>query len=102
MQQQKNTWYKFRLKGLVEQHNPDRIAKNIKGVFPFKEVRYGNLKKGDGDIVIINLLDNNEFVSFREFMDYFYFIDRVEKIGIYTNIYFSKKFFQTVISLIND
>lgn len=94
--------YKFWRKGWVAQHRPSRISQMLKDVFEFGQVRFGDIKKGQGDIVIINLKDENDFVSFKDYISHFLGIKKIEKEGIYTNIYFSDKFFVESIKEINS
>ena len=80
-------------RGWVEQHLPSRVAKMLDGVFPYTQVKFGNFKKGEGDIVIINL-GNNEKMTIEDYLGYMLGIDRIVRSGIYTNVHFSKKFFK--------
>lgn len=84
--------YLFWRKGWILQHNPQDISEYLNGVFDYKQVKYGNIKKGEGDIVIIGL-GKNEWVSIEEYLKHCYGVDRIETSGIFTNVYFSKRFF---------
>lgn len=41
-------------KKLYDQYRPERIAKWLDGVFEYSQVKWGNVKRGHGDIVIVN------------------------------------------------
>lgn len=83
----------------IVQHTPSSIARWLNGVFPYTQVKWGNIKNGEGDVVVINL-GKNDFVSFEEYMRHTHSIDRIVQIGIYTNIYFTRKFFADSVALI--
>ena len=79
---------------IILQHHPKAIKKWLDGVFDYSSVKFGDIKKGQGDIVIINLkphYDHN--ISFVDYMAHTHFIDRIITEGIYTNIYWKREFF---------
>lgn len=84
--------YRYWRKNWVKQHNPTSISKALGTLYPHSKVIHG--KKGQGDVVIINLKDTK---GLHKYLSYFYGIDRIEQIGIYTNVYFSTDFFSNVI-----
>lgn len=90
--------YLYWRKGIMERHSSQRISDNLRGVFEFSQVRPGNIYRNEGDIVIINLKEHILYsFTLKEYLDYFYLIDRIEIKGIYTNVYFSKRYFNEVI-----
>lgn len=83
----------------LKQHTPDSISRWLSGVFDFSQIKWGNIKKGEGDVVIINL-GTNPHVSIEEYLAHTHSIGRIEQVGIYTNVYFSRDFFRKTIELI--
>ena len=80
----------------IRQHHPEGIAKSLKGLFNYKEIKEGKIGKNEGDIVIIGL-EESGVCSIEEYLGYLLAIDRIEKNGIYTNIFFSDLYFKSVI-----
>lgn len=77
-------------KGFVEQHSPKRIARWLDGVFPYSQVKHGDLSKKQGDVVIVNL-GENEYVGLYEYLSHTLGDIHIETNGIYTNVFFSDK-----------
>lgn len=81
---------------LVRQHSPTSLKKSLEGMFTFTDLKYGDVKKGQGDIVIINckvLPELAEHVNLKDYLSHTRFVDRTEEVGIFTNIFWSKEFF---------
>lgn len=91
-----NIRYECWRNGFVKQHNLSEVKKYLNGVFSYKQIKLGNIKKGEGDIVIIGL-GKNEFIDFEEYISYTHSIKEIKTIGIYTNIYWSRDFFTLLI-----
>ncbi len=83
-------------KGFVKQHQLSKVKKIIEDVFDFKEIKFGDIKKRQGDVVLIGLKDN-EHVNFKEYMEYLFSIDRIETKGMYTNIFFGRKYYELML-----
>jgi len=81
---------------IIEQHSVESVKKWIGQVFDFSQVKRGDFKKGQGDIVVINL--GNGCVDFREYMEMSHMIKEIKTDGIYTNIFWSRDFFTMVTS----
>lgn len=90
-----NVQYKYWRNGFVKQHNTKDIAKSLDGIFQYSKVKLGDINKKQGDIVIVNLIEPDD-VSFNEYIKYLFAVEKIEQDGIYTNLFFSKKFFQLV------
>ena len=86
----KYNWWR---NGFVNQHKLREVEKWIGDCFSYKQIKLGNIKNGEGDIVVIGL-GKNDYIDFEEYMGYTHSVDRIETNGIYTNIYWSKKFFR--------
>lgn len=96
--------YRFWLNGIIPQHNILAIKKNLEGIFTYSSIKFGEIKKGQGDIVIINLKAVPElegYINFEEYFIHTHLVDRLEIKGIFTNIYWSKEFFAKSIEYIN-
>lgn len=86
-------------KGWIEAHTPERLARWLDGVCTYTQVKWGVLKRGEGDIVVINpnfLIP--EHISLEDYIKYIYGDVRIEQKGIYLNIFFSRKFFEAYFS----
>ena len=93
--------YRFWLNGIIPQHDISAIKKNLEGMFTYSDIKLGNIKKNEGNIVIINLKPVEEIdISFKDYFTYTHLVDRIETKGIYTNIYWSRKFYQHLINYI--
>ena len=79
----------------IRQHHPSEISKWLNGVFDYTTIRFG--KKGQGDIVITNLQPNEFGIDFGEYMRHTHMVDRIEQVGIYTNIYWHRDLFSMTI-----
>jgi len=93
---EKDLRYEFWKLNTLGKCDTDRVAKWLDGMFTYKQVVNGDIKRGDGDIVIIGA-DSNELVSLDEYLRHVFPLDRVETKGIYTNMYFSREYFGLVI-----
>ncbi len=89
---------KFSIHNTVNSHTPERIKRNLKNIVEFTDIKFGNIHKNEGDIVVVNLKEIPEVqISFKDYMNYFYMIDRIEQKGIYTNIYWKRELFTKTI-----
>lgn len=82
---------------LVKQHTPESIKKSLEGIFTFTDIKFGDVKKGQGDVVIINckvLPELAEHINLKDYLSHTRFVDTIETNGIFTNIYWSKEFFK--------
>lgn len=93
--------YRHWRKGFVKQHSLSEIKSFIGSVYDYKQIKRGDVKKGEGDIVIIGLQEL-DWLDFKEYISHTHSIDRVETKGIYTNIYFGHKFFNEMLNEINE
>lgn len=91
----------WRRPGLVKQHSVKAVKEALDGLWTFTDIKHGDIKKGQGDIVIVNLKPLQNEYSLIDYLGYTRFIDRVEVTGIYTNIYWGKEFFSENIKRIN-
>lgn len=86
---------RWRLPGLISQHQPHKIAQMLNGVFEYSQVKFG--KPNQGDIVIINLKSptklGNETLTIQDYLSHFLMIESIQTTGIYTNIRFSRDFY---------
>lgn len=88
--------YRLWLNGIIPQHSIYAIKKSLDGIFTYTSIKHGNINKGEGDVVIINLKWNTElapYCSFEEYFMYTHLLDRIETKGIYTNIFWSPEFY---------
>lgn len=86
----------MREQALLKQHSVESIKNALNGIFTFSQIKHGNIKKGEGDVVIINIKVNDELkdhVTLENYLSYTRFIDRIETNGIYTNIFFGKELY---------
>lgn len=83
-------------KGFISQHSPECIAKSVKPFFSFSDVKYGNIKQNQGDVVIVNLQPMQDFMTITEYLSHSRDIAQIDQEGIYTNIYFGRKYFNEV------
>ena len=94
--------YLFWRKGWVAQHKKENIGNWLDGSWSFSQSKQGNIKNGEGDIVLINLRkEYNHNYDLKEYLLHCYDIDKIETKGIYTNIYFGNKFFNESLKEIN-
>lgn len=77
-------------KDFIKQHTVKAVEAWLKGVFPYSQIRHGDISRGHGDIVIVNLGDN-PFVSFEEYMRHTHDIERIETVGRFTNIWWGSR-----------
>lgn len=92
---------KYRESSFIKQHYPSNIKKILQGVFGYTDVKFGSIKRSDGDVVIINCIPN-DFISVEDYLRNFLSVDRVEQNGIYTNVFFKKEFFMRTIYYITN
>ena len=95
---------KWRANGLVKQYSPENIGKHFTDFgATFSQIKSGDIKKGEGDIVIINLKlpddIQNVFFIFSS-LSHFFDLQDISSNGIYTNITFGKEFYKEAISAI--
>lgn len=96
-------WVDQNFDKIIRQHQPGRIKMWLKDVFDFTDVKYGNIEKGEGDIVIINLKPSYDHgISFSEYFRHTHWVDRIETKGIFTNIFWKDSFFRKSILFIAD
>lgn len=84
--------YLFWRKGFIKNHNPRDMARLLDNVFDYSQVKFGDTKKGEGDIVIINV-GTNDHVELEEYLSHFFGVGKIDTNGIYTNVLFSDEFF---------
>lgn len=84
----------------IQQHSITAIKKWLDGVFEYSSVKFGESKKGQGDIVVVNL-KGPDWLDIKEYLEHTHLVDRIEVAGIYTNIFWSRNFFTLVINFIN-
>lgn len=88
------TRYELWRNGWVKQHQPSRLKEWLKDVFEFSAIKYGETEKGQGDIVIVNLKTPDCFdFDLKEYLKHTHNFERIETNGIYTNLYYGKKFY---------
>ncbi len=104
MNELENLRYRYWRKGFTSQHSVQAFKDWIGDLWQYSDIRHGDVKKGQGDIVIINLKPSpiETEISLFDYLSHTKDIDRIEKKGIYTNIYFGCKFFSEVIKEINN
>lgn len=66
-------------------------------MFSYSCIKFGNLEQGEGDVVIINLKPLQEHISFKDYMNPTHAVERIETKGIYTNIFWARRFFQETV-----
>jgi len=95
---------KWRANGLIKQYKPENIGKHFTDFgATFSQIKRGDIKKNEGDIVIINLKmpDDIQKVFFIfSSLNYFFDIANIYSNGIYTNITISRKFYEESIHAI--
>lgn len=99
-----NLRYRYWLNGIIPQHDLSSVKKSLDTAYEYKDCKLGNIQKGEGDVVIIGLKKKPELehYDFWKCFKYTHMVDRIETIGIFTNIYWSKKFFSSLVEYIND
>ena len=87
----------------IKQHSIEGIKEAMKELYTFSHIKHGDIKKGEGDIVIINLenVECND-VKFEDYIGYCRDIESIKSEGRYTNIYYGGYFFNLVIKSICD
>ena len=87
---------------IIDQHSISSIKKFLDGVFDYTDIKLGEIKKNQGDVVIINLKNNPELpeLDFKEYFTHTHWTDRIETLGIYTNIYWNKEFYKLLLERI--
>lgn len=90
-------------KEMINNHQPEEIKGMLSGLFTYTDIRKGNIKQKQGDIVIINLKNDPNAYEFglKECLDPFLMIKDIKTDGIYTNIYFKPEYFALNIEEIN-
>lgn len=86
----------WRMPTFVAQHQPKGVERILNGICDFSQVKYGDVKKGEGDIVIINCKIKDELkehINLKDYLTHYLLIEHIEEKGIFTNIYYSKEFF---------
>jgi hypothetical protein len=90
----------FKQVKILENHNAQGIKRWITGYYTFSQVKRGDLKKNQGDVVIVNLNTDN-CIPLIEYLEPIFYIEKIEQEGIYTNIFFKREVFIKIIDLIN-
>ena len=80
-------------------HSSKGIENWIKGIVDYTQIKSGDIKKGEGDVVVINLKEPIDYL--KELLEPIFYIDRIETKGIFTNIYFERKVFTHILTIIN-
>jgi hypothetical protein len=82
----------------IAQHSVRGIENVLRNLYNYTSIKLGDIKKGEGDIVIIDLDEkSNPFCPLKEYLSHTHHIGKIETKGIYTNIYWSDKFYQLTI-----
>ena len=91
----------FKRKGWVNQHSVQSFKDNFDSLgYTYSQIKHGDIKKGEGDIVIINLQEPDmseediEKIAMWEWLEYTRDIKEIKTIGRFTNVYFGDSFFE--------
>lgn len=91
--------YLYWRRGWVPQHKISSIKESLEGIFSYSDIKLG--KKGQGDVVIVNLKPLQSY-TLQDYLGYTRDIDKIETVGIYTNIYWGRKYYTEMIKEINN
>lgn len=88
---------------VIRQHSVERIKKFLDGVFSYSAVKHGDIKKGQGDVVIVNLKPSYDHrIPFGDYFKHTHWVNKIETKGRYTNIFWNREFFTRTIKHINE
>lgn len=94
----------FRANGLIKQYNAENIGKHFTDFgATFSQIKRGDIKKGEGDFVIVNLKlpdDTQKLFFLFSSINYSYDFSNIETTGIYTNITVGSSFYEESIHAI--
>lgn len=91
---------KLRDRGLFDQHSIESVKKSLCGIYTYSQIKWGAIKKGEGDIVIVNLKPVTDGLpDIKTYLSHTRFVDRVETVGIFTNVYWSDEYFRLGIKI---
>jgi len=82
-------------------YTPKRVGELLDGVFNYSAVKWGDIDRNHGDVVVINVEPTYDHgISFEEYIKYFFRVRKIEQDGRFINIYFARDVFRDYIDRI--